>query len=176
MSVTTKRGDKGQTDLLFGERIDKDDLRIEIFGCLDECSAHIGLARSQLKERYANELLESIQRELFVIGAEIAALDANLDNLKKRIDEGNVKRIEQSINEFEKDKNYEECCFYLPGENLISTTLDVARTVTRRLERRLVTFKKQNLLRNDHILPYINRLSDLFFILSRRYEKQSKKL
>ena len=176
MSVTTKRGDEGQTDLLFEERIDKDDLRIEIFGCLDECSAHIGMARSQLKEKGINNVLEAIQRELFVIGAEIATLDFNLGRLKKRIDDGHVKKIEGLITEFEKDKNYEECCFYLPGENLESTTLDVARTVTRRLERRLVTFKKQNLLTNKHILPYINRLSDLLFILSRRYETQSIKI
>ena len=140
MSVTTKRGDAGQTDLLFGERIDKDDLRVELFGCLDECGAHLGMARSQIKDKRISEMLESIQRELFVIGAEIATLEANLGQLKKRIDEGYVKKLDTAIIEFEKEKNYEECCFYLPGENLASTTLDVARTVTRRLERRLVTF------------------------------------
>jgi len=176
MSVTTKRGDAGQTDLLFGERIDKDDLRVELFGCLDECGAHLGMARSQMKDKRINEMLETIQRELFVIGAEIATLQANLGQLKKRIDEGHVKKLETAIAEFEKEKNYEECCFYLPGENLTSTTLDVARTVTRRLERRLVTFKKQNLLTNSHILVYVNRLSDLLFILSRRYETQSIKV
>jgi len=134
------------------------------------------MARSQLKEKRVNDFLETIQRELFVIGAEIATLESNLDQLKKRIDDSYVKRIEDLIGEFEREKNYEECCFYLPGENLLSTTLDVARTVTWRLERRLVTFKKQNLLMNKSILPYINRLSDLLFILSRRYETQSTKL
>jgi cob(I)alamin adenosyltransferase len=176
MSVTTKRGDNGQTDLLFGERIDKDDLRIEIFGCLEECCAHIGLARSQLKEKRVADVLESVQRELFIIGAEVATLEANLGRLKKRIDDGHVKNIVKAIAEFEKEKNYEQCCFYLPGENLTSTALDVARTVTRRLERRLVTFNKQKLLTNKHILPYINRLSDLLFILSRRYESKSIKV
>ncbi|HBG27948.1 MAG: ATP:cob(I)alamin adenosyltransferase [Planctomycetes bacterium GWF2_41_51] len=176
MSVTTKKGDAGQTDLLFGERIDKDDIRIEIFGCLDECSSHIGMARSQLKEKRVNDFLEAVQRELFVIGAEIATFESNFGQLKKRIDESYVKRIEELIIEFEKEKNYEECCFYLPGENLCSTTLDVARTVTRRLERRLVTFKKRHLLTNNHIIPYANRLSDLLFILSRRYETQSIKV
>lgn len=176
MSVTTKRGDAGQTDLLFKERVDKDDLRIELFGCLDECGAHLGMARSQIKEKHINAMLETIQRELFVIGAEIATLEANLGQLKKRVDDGYVKRIEAAIADFEKEKNYEECCFYLPGENLTSTTLDVARTVARRLERRLVTFKKQNLLTNPHILIYVNRLSDLLFILSRRYESRNVKV
>ncbi len=176
MSVATKKGDQGRTDLYLGRRISKDHLRVEVFGCLDELCAFLGLVRSLLKDEDVSRLLETIQRELFIIGAEAAVTPGNIRKLKRRIDESYVERLDRALAEFEKDAHFEACCFYLPGENMLACSFDIARTVARRTERRLVTLKNRGMIRNPHILAYINRLSDLLFVLSRYYEPTSRKL
>lgn len=152
MSIATKKGDRGKTDLYLGRRISKDHPRVEVFGCLDELCAFLGLARSLLKDKEVSKLIEMIQRELFVIGAEAAATPGNVHKLKPRLGRSHVERLEQALAGFEKDTHFEACCFYLPGENMLACSFDIARTVARRTERRLVTLTNKGMIRNPHIL------------------------
>jgi cob(I)alamin adenosyltransferase len=176
MSVATKRGDTGETDLYLGRRVPKDHPRVEVFGSLDELCAFLGLARSLLKDKEMSGLIEMIQRELFIIGAEVGVTPRNVGKLKRRIDKSYVDRLDEALARFEKDANFEACCFYLPGENTLACSFDIARTVARRTERRMVTLRSKGMIRNPHILAYLNRLSDLLFVLSRYYEPVSRKL
>jgi cob(I)alamin adenosyltransferase len=176
MAITTKKGDKGMTSLLWGTRVSKDDIRVEIYGSLDELCSFLGLARSLIAEKKTKKLIESIQEDLFVIGSEIASEPKFINRLEKRIDAEDVKRLEAILEELEKKKTFEACCFYIPGRNFVSSTLDVCRTITRRAERKVVTFKRAGKLKNPQILIYLNRLSDLLFLLARAFEERHKKL
>jgi cob(I)alamin adenosyltransferase len=176
MSIVTKTGDKGTTGLYAGKRVSKDSLRVEIFGSLDELCSFMGLARSLVKDAKTRGLLEDIQRDLFVVGAEVATEAKYLKRLKHRITGEYVAKLEKQIYALESKANFEGCCFYLPGGNPAAAALDVARTVTRRVERRLVTLGRKGMLKNRDVLVYVNRLSDLLFILSRRLEKKPRKV
>ena len=176
MSVATKRGDRGQTDLYLGRRVSKDHPRVEVFGSLDELGAFLGFTRSLLKDKETSELLATIQRELFIIGAEVGVTPRNIRKLERRIDKSHVDRLDEALARFEKDANFEACCFYLPGENMLACSFDIVRTVARRAERRMVTLRNKGMIQNPHILAYLNRLSDLLFVLSRYYEPVSRKL
>jgi cob(I)alamin adenosyltransferase len=176
MSMTTKRGDKGLTDLFWGERISKDHIRVEAYGALDELCSFLGLAKSQIKNKDAGKLIEAIQKDLFVIGAEIATQNKFLNRLENRMDASYVRRLEDNINNLERKLKLRERCFLLPGDNLISVSLDVARTIARRTERQIVALKHKNILKNRQILVYLNRLSDLLYLLARSYEKQHHKV
>jgi cob(I)alamin adenosyltransferase len=176
MSIVTKAGDKGKTGLYAGKRVSKDSLRVEILGSLDELCSFMGLARSLVKDRKTKALLEDIQRDLFVVGAEVATEAKYLGKLKPRIGRNYIDKLEKQIYALESRANFEGCCFYLPGGNPAAAAMDIARTVTRRVERRLVTLNRRGMLKNADVLVYVNRLSDLLFILSRRLEKEPKKV
>jgi ATP:cob(I)alamin adenosyltransferase len=176
MGITTKKGDQGITSLYSGERVSKDDIRVEAYGTLDELCSFLGLSKSLIKNRKAKRLLESIQQDLFVIGAELAVNRKFFSKLEKRINNSYIGRLEKITVDLEKKKQFKECCFYLPGENCVCATLDIARTVTRRAERLVVTLKKKGILLNSFILIYLNRLSDLLYLLARSYGKNHRKL
>jgi cob(I)alamin adenosyltransferase len=176
MSIVTKTGDKGKTGLYAGKRVSKDNLRVEIFGNLDELCSFMGLAKSLVKDARTKTLLEDIQRDLFVVGAEVATEAKYLGKLKHRIGHDYIAKLEKHIYSLESRANFEGCCFYLPGGNPPAAALDVARTITRRVERRLVTLKRRGMLKNADMLIYVNRLSDLLFVLSRRLEKRPKRV
>lgn len=176
MSVTTKTGDKGITSLYWGGRTPKDDLRVQAYGGLDELCSFLGLSRSLIKNRKNKQLLESIQRELFILGAEIATKNKFLPKLGKRINKTHIIKLEKEIEAIERKNVFEECCFYLPGENLISAALDVSRTVARRVERQVVSLNRKKLLKNPSLLIYLNRLSDLLYLLARVHEKKHRKV
>jgi cob(I)alamin adenosyltransferase len=176
MSVATKRGDTGETDLYLGRRVPKDHPRVEVFGSLDELCAFLGWSRSLLKDREMSRLIETIQRDLFIIGAEVGVTAPNVRKLQRRIDRSYVARLDEALARFERDANFEACCFYLPGESTLACSFDIARTVARRTERRVVTLQNRKMIRNPYILAYLNRLSDLLFVLSRYYEPVSRKL
>ncbi|MBI4974532.1 MAG: ATP:cob(I)alamin adenosyltransferase, partial [Candidatus Omnitrophica bacterium] len=118
----------------------------------------------------------SLLKDLFVIGAEIATKGRFIRKLEERIGISHIRTLEKVIKEIESKNLFEECCFYLPGEDLVSSTLDIARTVARRAERRIVTLKRKGTLKNSDILIYMNRLSDLLYLLARSHEKNPKKL
>lgn len=176
MSITTKKGDKGKTSLLWGGRVSKDDARVDTYGMLDELCSYLGMSKSLIVDKKARELITSIQRDLFVIGAEIATGTRFIKRLRRRVSNLHIKRLEDNIERLEHKKPFKECCFYLPGENLLSSTLDVARTVARRVERRVVTLKRSGFIKNNYILIYLNRLSDLLYLMARGYERRPQEL
>lgn len=155
----TKTGDKGQTGLSSGERLEKSDPRIEALGAVDELNAQIGLLRAQGVENY----LEQIQCDLFEIGAELSNLktEADFGELLYRL-EAEAKLLEA---ELEPLRN-----FILPGGSVLAAQAHVARTVCRRAERRVSALSPQP----KNALPYLNRLSDFLFLLARYLCKVAK--
>ena len=168
MPITTKTGDKGRTSLLHGVRVAKDNLRIEIGGILDELSSFLGLAKSLLKDKALKKLIDRVQKELFMAGSEIAAKTASVQKLRRRISQGNVKGLESFIEKLEEKRKHKKHTFVLPGGNSVSATLDVARAIARRAERRIVTLRNKGKMKNRHILIYLNKLSDLLYLMARK--------
>ncbi len=163
MSVYTKTGDKGQTSLFDNKRVDKDDLRVESYGTIDELNTLLGLSKNFIEENDMYLLIHQIQRKLFDVGAELATEDE-----KKRpvtIGEEEVIFLEKEIDKYtERIKKPDH--FVIPGAGKTSAILHVARTVCRRAERRMISLSKEANI-NLHLIKYINRLSDLIYILSR---------
>ncbi len=163
------------TSLYCGERVSKDSVRVDACGTLDELSSFLGLSKSLIKERKDRLIIEDIQRDLFVMCAEIATKPEFLTRLGKKVNKSYVVNLEKIIAQLEKEKALKQSCFCLPGGNTVSGSLDVARTVCRRAERLTVKLKKKGTLLNDFILVYLNRLSDLCFLLARAYDKKQRK-
>ncbi|HPN38569.1 MAG TPA: cob(I)yrinic acid a,c-diamide adenosyltransferase [Melioribacteraceae bacterium] len=164
MKIYTKTGDKGETSLFGGQRVWKDDLRIESYGTVDELNSLIGLTLTETVYEEIQEVLKRIQNKLFTVGADLATPD----DKKIRID-----RVSKSfIDESEKDIDYfnskvpELREFILPGGTKSAALLHVCRTVCRRAERNVIALNKSVAI-NENILVYLNRLSDLFFVLAR---------
>ena len=163
--VYTKTGDKGTTGIHGGMRVPKDDIRIEANGCLDELNAVIGIVRSMLSaEDSWQELLHAVQRELMVVMSHVATPSGVVNPNPLSAAELTL-RCEQEMDAMTvllTDNGY----FLLPGGTPISAQLQFARTVARRAERRLWTLHRQDPV-NEDILRFINRLSDLFFVMAR---------
>ena len=163
--VYTRSGDKGTTGIHGGARVPKDDIRIEANGCLDELNAVIGIVRSMLSAGDdRQELLHTIQKELMVVMSHVATPDDVLNpNLLSAA--GLTVRCEQEMDAMTAGLT-ENGYFLLPGGTPVSAQLHFARTVARRAERRLWTLHRQSPL-NEDILCFVNRLSDLFFVMAR---------
>ena len=166
MKIYTKTGDKGTTGLYGGERVPKDALRVNAYGTVDEANAAIGLARAQLADKPMDEHLATIQNALFDLGADLAT--PNGSNYRKNItpmDDADIASLEVLIDRYDEDllplQN-----FILPGGHPASAALQFARTVVRRAEREVITLKGQEEI-NEHVIVYLNRLSDLLFVLAR---------
>lgn len=175
MSIITKKGDKGITSLCYGVKASKDNPSIEACGVLDELCSFLGLSKNLIKEQNNKKLIESIQKDLFVIGAEFATKFQHINKLKKRIDKSYIERLEKFIWDLEKKNKLKTRSFCLPGENLASSVLDISRAIARRAERLSVTLRKKKILLNGDILIYLNRLSDLLYLLARLYGKNQGK-
>jgi cob(I)alamin adenosyltransferase len=182
-AVATGRGDDGSTGLLFGgARVAKDDARTEAYGTVDEAVAALGLARAELamKRQYGvltptlaslGELILRFQRELFVVGAELAANPEATDRLQdgvSRVTEHMVEGVEAVLAELEAHVTL-PTEFVVPGESRVSASLELARTVVRRAERRVVGLRRDGLA-GDWTVPYLNRLADLLWVLARAAE------
>ncbi|MEJ5350451.1 MAG: cob(I)yrinic acid a,c-diamide adenosyltransferase [Melioribacteraceae bacterium] len=166
MKIYTKQGDEGKTSLLGGERVWKDNQRIQAYGTVDELNAILGIVVTELKSEELKEELRSIQSELFTIGADLAT--PNNKSVKiVRVDNNFTKRIEALIDKYD-EKLPELKNFILPGGSKASAYLHLARTVCRRAEREIVSLIKEVEI-NPEIEVYLNRLSDLLFVLA-RYE------
>jgi len=177
MSIVTKKGDLGHTSLCGGVTVMKDHAKIEANGAIDELCAHLGTAKSLVKKKVTKQMLETIQRDLFLICSEIAADPRAVGKLKERM---GLERI-HSLDAFIKDIETKHFIkgghgFYLPGQDFVSSVLDIARAVARRAERRVVTLKKRRMMKNVHITAYLNRLSDFLYLLVRCHEKGHCKL
>ncbi|HEV8343643.1 MAG TPA: cob(I)yrinic acid a,c-diamide adenosyltransferase [Candidatus Binatia bacterium] len=177
--IYTRAGDKGETSLVGGKRVAKDGLRIEVYGTIDELNSVVGLARSFNEERleeseahrFLDGVLRKIQDELFDLGSEVAAPDDFSYEGMYRVTEAEVKRIEEIIDECQKDLDPLKS-FVLPGGGKIGAYLHQCRTVCRRAERELFRLSRVEKV-SDSLLRYVNRLSDLFFVLSRWIAKHS---
>jgi len=170
MKITTKTGDKGTTGLYGGGRVDKFDLRPEAYGTIDEANSCLGFARNLTKKKRVKDLILSIQKELFTVGTELATLPENLGLLKKRITERHVKKLEDLEEEIEREIKIPED-FIIPSGTLAASCLDLARTIVRRAERRVVELKKSEESLNENLIRYLNRLSDLVYLIA-RFEEQ----
>jgi cob(I)alamin adenosyltransferase len=160
--VYTRAGDKGETSLVGGARVSKASLRVEAYGEVDELNSVIGLARAKAQDQEINEILGMIQNDLFTLGADLAS-PSEID--VPRIDGSFVERIEEWADRFlEQTKPLRE--FILPGGSEAGATLHLARTVARRAERRVVALSENEQL-NPETIAYLNRLSDLLFIIAR---------
>ncbi len=169
MKIYTKTGDEGTTGLFGGRRVSKDAPRIEAYGDVDELNTHIGFVRSLAEiPSDIDNLLARIQRELFVLGADLATPDdKERKNLEiPRVTSEFVACLEEDIDRFEAELPPLKS-FILPGGGPTGSALHVARTVCRRSERRVVSLREQDRAVSSETLIYLNRLSDLLFVLAR---------
>lgn len=166
MKIYTRTGDRGETDLLGAQRVAKDSVRIEACGTVDELNAVLGMARAENPPQEVDRLLEAVQNDLFNLGAELAATDAEAMGLL-RITARSVVVLEEAIDRFEA-KLSALGGFILPGGTKGAAVLQLARTVCRRAERRVVALAKgPDETVSDTVAVYLNRLGDLLFVLAR---------
>ena len=168
MSIVTKHGDSGQTGLVGGVRVSKASLRVEAYGAVDELSSQIGFARAICPDAAVVELLKDIQRELFAVGGALAT-PAPRPGQAPAVTEAMVERLTAEVRRIEKIDGVLGD-WAIPGEHAVSAALDVARTVCRRAERRVVQLAAAGADVNADLLAYLNRLSDLLWILGRQIE------
>jgi cob(I)alamin adenosyltransferase len=168
MSIATKRGDSGQTDLIGRVRVSKAELRVECYGTIDELNAQMGFARSICEDKEVQNLVKQIQVDLFKVGSAIATppdSNAEVPEISAEMVAGlgvEVQRIE-TVDGIVGD-------WTLPGELPAASALDVARTVCRRAERCVVRLDESSGQISPHLLAYLNRLSDLLWLLGRLLE------
>jgi cob(I)alamin adenosyltransferase len=175
--VYTRTGDKGFTKLVGGKKVAKDAARIKAYGTIDELNSVLGLARTfndDLKERAPaahrlDEILRRLQNALFDLGSELATPSEGTYPGMYRVDEGEVKALEQLIDDCQKDLAPLNS-FILPGGGKVGAFLHQARTVCRRAEREIQRLSREETI-GQWPLMYVNRLSDLLFVLSRWVSK-----
>ena len=166
--VYTRTGDKGLTSLIGGKRVSKDSLRVDAYGEIDELNAVLGIVRSQAEDDEIKTIISIIQNDLFIIGADLAS---PMDILAPRIKPDSVEKLERTIDKFLKElEPLKE--FILPTGRGGGHYLHLARTVARRAERSIVKLKREEEI-NENVLKYINRLSDLLFVMARIENKRS---
>jgi cob(I)alamin adenosyltransferase len=177
--VYTRMGDHGETALVGGKRVPKDSLRVEAYGTIDELNSVVGIARTFNEEklvageahRFLDLVLRQIQDELFDLGSELATPPESFQEGRYRVGEHEVKKIEQLIDECQKELGALPS-FVLPGGGKIGAYLHQCRTVCRRAERAILRLSRTEEL-GEWPLKYLNRLGDLFFVLSRWIAKQT---
>jgi ATP:cob(I)alamin adenosyltransferase len=164
-SVVTKKGDEGYTYAYSGYRLGKDDLRIETIGRMDELNAFLGMAKSLIKDKKGKDILERIQNDLFIMETQFSGEGSK--RVKKHISPDDIVHLEDDIKRLE--KKFRFTGFIIPGDNLLSSVLHVARTLARRVEHEMVFLRNKKISKGKNILIYLNRLSDLLFLLACRY-------
>ena len=172
--IYTRTGDDGTTQLFGGDRVGKGNARIDAYGTVDETNSIVGMARAHLEgdpgEERLDAVLKSVQKELFVLGADLATpMDAK--PVVPRITDEHVKTLEERIDTFDDELDPLKT-FILPSGTVAATQLHTARTVCRRAERILVKASASTTF-NEIAMRYLNRLSDLLFVLARWANKQS---
>ena len=182
--MATGKGDDGSTGLLYGGRISKDDARTEAYGSIDEAVACMGLARAEIAAladsgelpaelQHMARMILRLQRELFVAAAELATNPEAWDRLedgRTRVDEPMLAGLEEllSVAEGQVEMPRE---FIVPGSTRLSAALELSRTVVRRAERRVITLGRDQLVPGQWLMPYLNRLADLLWVLARLCEQ-----
>ncbi len=169
MSISTKTGDNGQTTLWSGERIDKNSPRVEAYGSVDELNSSIAEAKHLAKSDKIKQLLIEIQNDLFRVTGALASRG----DFKYPITEADVERVTTYVHDFEKEVPLTG--FVIPGSTRPSAKLDTCRTIARRAERRILSLAENEDVPSP-VLKYINRLSDLLYMMARFEEKIENKL
>jgi len=178
MSIVTKTGDQGETSLMYGRRVSKTDPRIEACGCIDELTSALGLARAICQDDVVDEQILAVQKDLIVVMGELATIPEDQeryvkDGFKLTTNEM-VDRLTERINDLEKNKALKFKDWVIPGGTVGSSALDVARATCRRAERSALTLSRQSQPFNLEIIRYLNRLSDLCWILARYLDNLGK--
>jgi cob(I)alamin adenosyltransferase len=167
--IYTKTGDDGTTGLLYGGRVPKDDLATEAYGTTDEAVAALGVARALCDDEAMRTDIMALQRELFVVGADLATNPKKRKKLEAGVSlvtDKMVARLERRIDDLVTTRPLPEV-FVVPGANPASAAIDVARSVVRRAERHVVAMEHAQREVNPDVRRYLNRLSDLLFVLAR---------
>ncbi|HMU42285.1 MAG TPA: cob(I)yrinic acid a,c-diamide adenosyltransferase [Ignavibacteriaceae bacterium] len=173
MKIYTKTGDNGETSLFGGERVGKNNIRIKAYGSLDELNSFIGLTLAKVKNEKIQEVLFNLQNKLFIVGSDLATPSSEKNkklNIQRTSPEY-ITEVENWIDEFSSNlddlKN-----FILPGGSEGAALLHICRTIARRAEREIVELKRTEQI-NENVIIFTNRISDLFFVLSRYENKHS---
>jgi cob(I)alamin adenosyltransferase len=178
VSIVTKTGDKGETSLMYGRRLSKTDPRVDAYGCVDELSAALGVARSIAIDKFVSDQILAVQKDLIVLMGELATAPADRERFLKDgfhfTTAEMVDRITSIILDLEKDRSLYPKDWVIPGGIPVSAALDLARATCRRAERHIVAFSAGEKDFNPEILRYLNRLSDLCWVLARYAEKQAQ--
>ncbi len=172
--VYTKFGDKGETSLLYGGRVSKASVHTEAYGITDEAVSAMGLARAFSADQKVKDILRDLQRELFTIAAELATDPEKYDLFQQHftpVTQQMVDNLETIIDSLEEEFEMPNV-FVLPGGSPASSAIDMARTIIRTAERRVVVVAEAERLTNDLILTYLNRLGDLLFVLARYEDRE----
>ena len=166
MKIYTKTGDKGQTSLYDGTRVDKDSLRVESYGTVDELNSYIGFASKFVEDESIKDDLKKIQMRLFFVAGELATVEEGKYNYK--VKEEDIEALERIIDDYlPKISGVDK--FIVPGSSESSAALHVARTICRRAERRIITLKANEEV-SDTLLKFVNRLSDVLYTYARYLE------
>jgi cob(I)alamin adenosyltransferase len=176
LSIATKTGDAGETSLMYGRRVPKTDARVDTYGCVDELNAALGLARATASNAFLTEQILAVQKELVDVMGELATGAEDMERYMKDgfqlTSTAMTDRVTSVIDDLEgrmgKFKHWS-----VPGDTMASATLDLARTVCRRAERRVAGLMAAEPKFNTEILRYLNRLSDLCWLLARYAEQEA---
>jgi cob(I)alamin adenosyltransferase len=174
MSIATKTGDAGETSLMYGRRVPKTDARVDAYGCVDEFNAALGLARATASDPFLTQQIQAAQKELVTVMGELATGPQDSERYLKdgfqltspAMTDRLTSVVDDLENKLGKFKHWS-----VPGETMSSATLDLARTVCRRAERRVGALMAADPKFNAEILRYLNRLSDVCWLLARYAEK-----
>ncbi|MGD0252348.1 MAG: cob(I)yrinic acid a,c-diamide adenosyltransferase [Verrucomicrobiota bacterium] len=176
MSIATKTGDDGTTTLMYGRRVPKSHPRVEAYGTVDELNGALGLARAMAEHDFVRENLLAIQKDLVVLMGELCVQPEDLERYVKDgyslVTPGMTAKLDALVHEIEA-QNISFKGWATPGATKNSATLDVARTVCRRAERRVCALKASGELKNGGIIIYLNRLSDLLWLFARWVETRT---
>jgi cob(I)alamin adenosyltransferase len=176
MSIATKTGDEGETSLMYGRRVPKTDERVEAYGSVDELNSALGLARATATDAFLAEQILAIQKELVVLMGELATAGDDIDRYQRdgfQVTSASMTdRLTEAVHELEKDRTFKH--WANPGETKDAAALDLARTICRRAERRVAALMSEPNF-NREILRYLNRLSDLCWLLARYAEQTAGK-
>lgn len=169
-NIYTRTGDNGTTALVGGSRVEKDSLKVEAYGTIDEVISTMGVAYSFTQDEELKTEISDIQKKLFVLGAELASDEKGISYLKEIVSQNDIDDLEKIIDKYmEKVGPFKG--FVTPGKNTISAVLHVARTVTRRAERVITALSREDKVREE-IRRYVNRLSDVLYAMARFEEEK----
>jgi cob(I)alamin adenosyltransferase len=178
MSIVTKTGDKGETSLMYGHRVPKGDARVDAYGCVDELTAALGLARSIATDKFISDEVLAVQKDLIVVMGELATAPGDRERYLKDgfhiTTAAMVDHVTAVIGGLEKDKSLYPKDWVIPGQTPVSAALDFARATCRRAERHIAVLSVSDAEFNVEISRYLNRLSDLCWVLARYVEKDSR--